>query len=581
MSQEIARFTPDAQAAGVSFIAMVTNLEIRERRLRTRARWRELKLESAPPDWATANTQGACPYNPGVGKTPVNPVTGAAGFIESAAGKMFRITPGSRSFIVEDISNGIVGVPSMRLANLVQARSYVVRTDWSSPTQIWDGTLTTNSTGYNKDAPPSSKLPNFAGPLVFGDRIWITNNETEVLAADHANRTDLVGNTDLINTRDQSYDFTSTSFKSPLEMGPVTSMNIVTSYRGGNLPSQAEIVMGTAAQGMWGILAGTPRAQWSTTSMRRIIHQTVAPTGPYASFASNDEMIFRTERGLASIKYISQEVQQIGNPLTNLAQEIKPLLDLDPKDLLPYTSLYVSPRYQRLICTLWPKVEGYHRWSRGWVSMALAPGRTRVPEAGVWEGVNTLPKAMGEPIQFIEVRDFERLRLLALTMKEDGTKGLVEWTSSVADDMLADGTSVRIPWQIHTRKLAASGEMSPSSWGNVFMSVTDIRDRVDLKIFARSRSHNPFKKVYEGSVTNRTWGTEERGLADDEPMSLGSLFESFKDPWLEILIQGEGCCAVDLAIQSVNSGNSPTPPQTSHQCIDGESLCGVDYFIRN
>ncbi len=581
MTQEVALFSPQAQAAGTSFVQMVTNLEIKERRLRTRSRWRELKLTTAPADWATANTQGAVPYNPSYGRTPVNPATGDPGIVESAAGKMFRLTPYAKEFKVEDISNGVQGRASMRLAWMTQARSYVIRTDEVSPTQIWDGTTTFTSTGYNKDAPASSRLPNFAGPLIFGDRVWITNNGTEVLAGDHINRVDLTGNSDVLKTTDQSYDFSSTSFKSPVEMGGVTSMNIVTSYRGGNLPSQAEVVVGTEGQGMWGILAGTPRAQWGSQPMRRIIHPTVAPVGPFASFAANDEMIFRTREGMSTIKYISQEIRQVGNPHTNLANEIRPLLDKDPADLLQFTSLYVSPRFQRLICTVWPVVDGCHRWHRAWVSMALSPGRTRIPEAGVWEGVNTLPAAMGEPIQFVEVRDLDRLRLLAILRKPDGTKGLAEWTGSSGDDLLADGTTVRVPWQIVTRKLSVNGEMSPSSWGSVFLSVTDIRDRVSIKIFARSRNQAPFLKVYEGEVVNRTWGQADKGLADGEPIPLGTIFSKFHDPWLEIIVQGEGSCAIDLAIQSANSGNSASQPSPSTLCLDGETLCEVDYFKRN
>lgn len=582
MSEEVALFTPGGQSAGLSFIKMVSNLEIRERRLRTRAAWREMKLTTFPEEYPGGNTQGACSYDPRVARTPVNTATGTPGIIESSAGKMYRLNIGEKEYSVTDISNGVQGRPTMRIAWMIQALSYVIRTDEASSTQIWDGTTTFTSTGFNRDTPSASRLPNFAGPLAFGDRIWVVNNMNEVLAGDHTNRLDLIGNTDLLKFSDQSYDFSSTSFKAPLEMGGITSLNVVTSYRGGNLPAQAEIVVGTEGQGMWGILAGTPRARWGETSMRRIIHRTVAPTGPWASYASNDEMIFRTPYGLSSIKYISQETQQIGNPLTNLGQEIRPLLDQDPLDLLPFTSLYVSPRYQRLICTVWPVAgENGARWSRGYVSMALAPGRTRLPEAGVWEGVNTFPEAMGEPIQFVEVRDLDKLRLFALTRKTDGTKGLAEWTSEYSDDRLADGTAVRIPWQVHTRKLSVSGEMNTCGWGDVVLSVLDVRDRVNIKILARSRNGVPFRTVYTGEVVNKTWEQEKFGYADVEPMKLGNILHDFKDPWIEIIIQGEGCCHIDLAIMSASSGNLSSVPSVSPVCADGENLCEVDYFKRN
>lgn len=579
MTQEPTRFTAEAQSAGISFIAMVTNLSIYERRLRTRSRWMERKLESAPDDWASLNTQAVCSYNPILGKTPQNPVSGSAGLIESAGGKLFRYHIGDKTFRVEDISNGIRGISSVRLAWMTQARSYIVRSDEASPTQIFDGTVTTTSTGYNPNAPSSSRLPNFAGPLVFSNRIWITNNRTEVLAGDYANRIDLIGNSDLLKMTEQSLDITSTSFKAPMEMGEITSMNIVTSYRGGNIASQAEILVGTES-GLWGILSGTPRAQWANTAMLRIVHPTLAPTGPFASWTANDEMIFRSREGFSTIKYASQEISGVGNPTINIGQEIKPLLDKDPLDLLLFASLYVSQRFQRLICTVWPKVDGLKRWHRGYVSMALSPGRTRVPEAGVWEGVNTLPEKMGEPIQFCEVREAGRIRLFAVLQKSDGTKGLAEWTSVYGDDVLADGTAVKIPWQIHTRKLADSGEMSPSSWGVCYLSITDVRDKVDVEIFARSRVEDDFRRVAETKVVNPTWREEKRGLADAGVICLGAILRDFKDPWVEILIKGQGACMVDFAIKSGSSGQPGETPTVS-QCKAGESLCQINYFIRN
>lgn len=582
MSDEVALFTPGTRESGVSFINMCSGIEIRERKLRTRSRWRELALESAPDDWATANTQCVIAYDPRIGRTPLDVTTGSPGMVESAAGKLFRITPGDRTFKVEDISQGIRGRQSMRLAWMTQARNFVIRTDEASLTQIWTGTITDTSPGYNKDAPAASRLPNFAGPLCFTEMVWITNNRTEVIAGDYVNQTDLIGNSDIPKTTTQSYDFTSTSFKAPLEMGDITSMFVVTSYRGGGLPVQAEIVVGTQGQGIWGIMGGIKRDQWGATPMRRIIHQTVAPTGPFAGWASNDELIFRTNQGVSSIKYLMQETSNLGNPLVNIAQEIRPLLDRDPQDLLLFASLYVSARKQRLVLTTWPVVDGYNRFHRGYVSMALAPGRTRVPEAGIWEGVQTLPEAMGNVIQFIEVRDLDRIRSFALTQKSDGTKGLCEWTSDRGDDILADGTPVRIPWQVHTRKLCTSGEMSPSNWGAGFLSINDIHDYVTVRILARSKSSRPFQLLGEYTLKNPKWGEELAGPADIEPLCLGTMFQQFRDPWLEILIQGEGTCGgIDLAILSTGPGNPASNASPKEVCLESEHLCAVDYFQRN
>jgi len=572
-------FSTQAWSSGVSFIHTATNLHISERRFQTRSRWKELTLEIAPEGWATANTQGLIAYDPRIGKTRENTTTGDPGLIESAAGKLYRITPDNHTFTVEDISNAVEGKASMRLAWMAQGANYVVRTDGVSPTQIWNGVTTTTSTGYNKDAPASSRLPNFAGPIVYTDRFWVVNNGNEIIAGDHIHRINLVGNDDILKTTDQSYDITSVSFPAPVEMGDILSLHNVTSVRGGDLAAQGEIVAGTQGPGMWGVLSGTTRDKWAQTAMRRVIHPSVGPTGPYAAWSANDELVMRTFEGVTSIKYAGQESSQVGNPHVNIGNEIKPLLDKDPSDLLLFASMVVSSRRQRLACTVWPVTDGAARWHRGYVTAALAPGRTRTPEPMVWEGVSTIPTAMGEVVQFCEVRTLGATRLLAITRKEDGTKGLAEWTNAWGDDILADGTAVPIPWQILTRRLTVGGEYSVSSWGSVYLSLLNIRDKVDVVISARDRMDAEFKVVYTGTITNPRWGVDG-GYADAELISLGTRFKEFKKPWIQILVQGTGSCIVDLAIGGTASG-SPTEQSSGKEvCVQPETICQFDPFKR-
>ncbi len=583
MDTSPASFNSEASQKGLSFVEATTNLGIRARRYQTRYRWRELTCSFAPDEWFTAATQGVIAYDPRAGYTPQNPVTGIAGMVESASGKLWRITPERDTFSVEDISSGIVGLPTMRLAWMCQATSYVIRTDGVSPTQIWNGTQTSTSTGYNINAPASSRLPNFAGPVAYTDRIWIVNNGNEVIAGDHIHRVNPIGNDDLLKTTDQTYDITSTSFPAPMDMGDILSMHIVTTARGGNLPAQAEVVSGTDGPGIWGVLSGTPRSEWKVTAMRRIVHPTIGPVGPYAGWASNDELIFRTQEGLTTIKYVDKETAQIGNPYINIGQEIAPLLNRDPKDLLLFASLHVNTNQQRLACTVWPYVDGDYRYHKGFVTAALAPGRSRFPEPMVWEGVSTLPEAMGEVIQFCEVRSVGVRKVFAILQKPDGTKGIAEWTNHWGDDLLADGTAVPIQWQLLTRRLSPGGEYSPANWGDAFLLLRGIRKKVDIKISARARTSDPYILVYEETFTNESWEDPETGFSDTDPVALGSIFTNndLKGQWLQVLIQGTGCCEVDLAIGSPNSGSPSKSPVSSITCLPGERLCQFDIFKRS
>ncbi len=581
MDNSVAPFTGAARSGGVSFLHSASNIHVHERACKTRTKWVELTLTMAPAIWAGLNTQGVIPYDPRTGYTAQNKTTGNPGMVESAGGYLFRITPSGRTFMVEDISSGIQGRETMRLAWMCQAASYVIRTDEVSPTQVWDGTFTSNSTGYNIDAPESSKLPNFAGPVAYGDRVWIVVNGNEIIAGDHLHRTNPIGNDDLLNTTDQTYDFTSTSFPAPVDMGDILAMFIVTSSRGGNLAAQAEIVTGTEGPGMWGVLAGTPRTQWATTSMRRVIHRNSGPVGPYAGWASNNELIFRTQQGITSIKYVDNETSQVGNPYINLGQEIKPLLDKDPQDLLLFTSLHVAQSQQRLACTVWPVIDGAHRWSRGYVTAALAPGRTRMPEAMVWEGVSTLPAAMGEIIQFCEVRSVGNRRMMAIIRKPDGTKGLAEWTGDEGDDILADGTRVPIAWQLLTRKLARAGEYAVSGWANLYLSLKDIRQEVSVEILVRNRIDAPFDLIYAATFTNETW-LEASGKANADSIPLAGILTKYGNKtWIELIIRGKGNCTVDVALGSNSAGAPLGAPAGQITCLTGETLCQFDIFNRS
>src|SRR5690606_14224257 len=106
-------------------------------------------------------TQGAVWYNPRLGSGPVQ-ISGEPGIVESCGGKLFKLTLTQTGYTVRDISNGNIGRPSMRLAWLACGENYVVRTDGNSLTQIYDGTTTATSTGYNRNSPLLSRLPNFA-----------------------------------------------------------------------------------------------------------------------------------------------------------------------------------------------------------------------------------------------------------------------------------------------------------------------------------------------------------------------------------------------------------------------------------
>lgn len=578
MSEEPALFVKEGLTARIPFVHMATNMRIEESRWRTRHAWVELKLKSGPAEWVTLATQGAVWYNPRLGSGPRSLSQGIPGIVESAEGKLFRITVGNQDFSVEDISSGVVGRPSMRLVWMSVGENYVIRTDGASLTQIYDGTQTVTSNGYNINQPTLSGLPNFAGPNAYTDRFWIVNRGRDIIAGDHLHRIDQFSAVDLLKTTDQTYDLTSKSFPPPANLGDVSSMWVVTSARGGGLPSQAEVMSGTDLHAVWGVLGGTPRANWPTTPMTRIVHPQTGPTGPYAASAGRNELLMRSWEGITSLKYFERDTDKPGNPMVNLGQEIKPLLDNDPPDLLPFATVINSIGRQRAGFSVAPRVSGRQRWHRGYVTATFQPNRTRIPDQMVWEGIHTLPERMGEIVQFIEGVQFGTKRIFAIIRKPDGTKGLAEWTTEDGPDRLADGTCVPQTWQILTRRLTRS-EYQQHTWGAAFMRIQDVREGVEVKIFARVRENEDFKEVSCKNLTNDDWG-KKGTLADSRSISLSTLTKNMTGgEWLQLLIVGTGSCCIDVAIADSTSA-MPDDQARREPCLVGAS-CKPDLFIRS
>lgn len=482
MSDEPSYVYPRSAAGGGAFVHMATNMAIEDSRWKTRHRWIELQIDERDvfdfEKWKTASTQGATWYDPAAGNTADPFSRGEAGIVESASGRMFRLTPGIRSFRCQ-LLPGPQARKSMRMAWMTQAENYVIRTDRASLTQIYDGRGTiTTSEGFNRNDPTNSRLPNFAGPSVFTDRIWIVNGAREIIAGDHLHRNDLTGATDLLRTEDQSYDINDVSFPPPGAFGDVVGLHLYTTSRGGALSSQSEVMAGCADPAIWGVSAGIPRELWRQSQMRRVVNDESGPVGPYAVITARNEYLFRSPAGIESIKTFDAQTGLPANALIDLGSEIRPLLNYDYPDLLFFCSAARFKQRQRVVCTVDPQVKYTRRWHNAFVAANLNYTGTRTPGQFIWEGLQTLPERMGRPVQFIEGTGG---RVFCITDKSDGTKGLAEWTTEDGPDVLADGTAVPQRWRFITRRLTTAGEFRASIFSAVYLWLTGIGDvEVDI-----------------------------------------------------------------------------------------------------
>lgn len=563
------------------FIQLTGNLRIHDGMWRTDFGWQELRGEGdALEQWQKDGTQSAIIYTPRAGQGSHYIGTGSNRIIESAAGRLYALTPSNDSFLVEDVSGGIQGSSSIMLAWLTQAENYVIRTDGKSLTQIYDGKTVFTSRGYNSNAKERAEIPNAAGPTIYaGGRIWVVLFERRIYASNSLHQINQYSAVDLLRFSDQTYDFTNVYFAPPADEGDIVGLLVSINSGFADSRAQGEVMAVCTGPAMWGVALGIDRRQWPNTKMRQPRSTETAATGPLAFSVRDGDILMRTQAGVESINLLARERNTLGNPVIDLGADLRNLLERDDPAALIFASM-CNPRSQsRMYCTFSPVIKNERRYHMGYFTASWNPTAAREPQGFAWEGMHTLPKQMGRIVQFMEKVVDGQPQMYAIVDKDDGaSKGLIRYTGSEMPNILADGTAVDQEWFILTKKLSPSGVLSKGDMGVTWLRLENIIGNVSVEVFVRSSTDKQFAQVrtMKLDVVNEC---DECFTNGEKTLCLGNIFsKTTKAEWYQILVKGRGITTIDMYVRQT-SGTEPEE-KISDECtvVHSEPLVTFDPF---
>jgi hypothetical protein len=565
-----------------NFIQQATNLRIEHNRWRTRYRVIGQPVVGIPAtlkQWQQDNSQNAVWYIPQNGQGTHYIGKGPSKIVESAAGRLYTLTPTNNGFLVEDISGGTQAYPYLRLAWLEVAENYVIRTDGQSQTQFWDGSGTVfGSPGYNASAKERSRFPNAAGPVVYaGGRLYATVFGRRILVSDSLHQSDQIGATDLLKFTDQSYDITNVYFAPPASEQDIVALTVSVSSSGSQDISRAQGEVMSMCEGpaIWAIALGVPRDQWATSQMRKTRSKETAASGPNAFSVRDGDILMRTSRGIESLNLLARERQDLGNAVIDLGADMRKILHADDEESLIFCSLINPIRWSRMLCTVGPVINGPRHYHLGWIAANWNPLSVRQPSTMAWEGVCSLDKRLGRVIQFLPSVTSGKTRVVALVDREDGaSKGVVEMTEQEGNDQLDDGTAIPIQWSLLTHKLVTNSPVATTGFSSLYLYLHDIRSDLKLSIYARD-DKQPFQ--HHRTISVKFNGT--CGDSVDKKIVFGKPTAAFRDSrWIQFMLVGEGVVSPDILTQ-VDS-NDGANEQADPDCVEvqGSPLCSVDPF---
>lgn len=525
------------------FAWLARNLRIENGQWRTRPRWVERCLdEEGSPDhklWHDAPTQGAHLYLPRIGQGAHYQGVGLERIIESAGGELWELTPTSENdFSVSRVGGATAGADWL-LAYMEQAENYIIRTDGSSSTMVYDGkNPATFSNGFNRNNPSASKIPNGAGPVLYhADRLWVVAYDRQVFPGDVLHKQDQVDAIDLLSFEDQAFDATSVLVVPSARIGDLAALHPIGAF------DDDPILGHGTGPGIFSIRTDQPRSEWQSIRLAQDRSHETAATGPYAVATRDGGSLHRSEAGLEDIRVIEQDQRSIGFARTDYGRDLEPILRADHPDFLRFASLINPPKWDRMLCTVSPWVENMRRAHRGWVSLNWNPTQDRASTQFAWEGVGSLPPEMGEVIQFLTGRLNGRQRVFALTWDaKNCKKRLLEWTMEDGPD-LADTARIPIEWMLMSRKLILGSEYRISALQNAALRLTKTQGPVQWKVFGRTDRQPQWKTILSGSTKSADLGT---GI-----IPLGKLDSKFGEQasWLQLRIEGCGVATIDFALE--------------------------------
>lgn len=499
-------------------VARMVNCQLVNQLPTTRPGARVVPITGPETEWlAMQNIQGSIFYNPAMGQ---------GGIRLAASNSSLAVAVGGRKFLTKIIGRRhatraelmeITGTAAtdrmMHLVYWCQWEDLLIATDGESATFVWDGMEGRFSTGYDTVNKHLSKIPNGATCLAYAHaRGIIVTNSKAILASDSLHQTDLSTSANLKNFIDQTYWATGQYFLAPTMLFGINAI--------ANLPTRStqhghgETIF-HAVNGLFSIDFNVfPRSAWSSTPMVKTAWGECGATGPYAVAIFDGDQIYRSRKGIQSLRSAAANSQLEGQPETMVGAEVATWTQADYPRWQRFSTVTSWSSAMRLLVTTQPIVQGPHRWHRGMLAKNFDPAVTEKGSTSVWEGLWTLPPEMAGIVQTVAGLFGEEERLFAWVRGVDRRNRLVEFDPTLHDDIMEDGSIRRIECQVITR-LVDSGkwwQKKEFTLGRLYLR--DIEGQVDWGVWCRTAENPKWTAWRAGTVTNNP---DDEALMDGLP----------------------------------------------------------------
>lgn len=449
------------------------------------------------------NVQGSIFFDPAKGQGGIILGQESSMIAVASAGRKFvtRITGrrGRTTAALQEIAPGMFANPQLHLVWMNGWEDLLIMADGQGSTLIWNGTVTLVSAGYDTITKAHSQIPNGATVLAYAHARGIAVvNSRFVLVGDSLHKSSLTTSNDLKNFTEQVYWATGQYFLPPSKMGNIMAADILpqrnTQHGHGDLMVHCE-------DGIFSIdLNVFPRDSWSSTPMVRHALLDCGAVGPYALDIQDGDQIFRTRKGIQTLRSSAAESMLEGNPNQPISHQVDVWLKGDYSRWLRFASLSLWDTGRKFLCTTSPIVQGRHRWHRGAVVREVDPKQTQGQTPAAWAGLWTLPPEIGGIVQFVKGLFSGEERLFAWCRALDGKTRLVEFTDYLDDDVLEDGTTRAIRAQAITRVVDVGQWYKQREFRNVLLFLRNIIGKVSWGIWVRSAENPAWIAMKTGTV---------------------------------------------------------------------------------
>lgn len=441
-------------------LARMVNCAIVGQMPTTRPGMRIVPLEGAAADAIRdGNIQGSLFFNPAKGQGGIILSQQNSQIALAATGKKYTVKINGRrngaTAEISDITNGLFTDEQLHLVWWNGWENLLLAQDGQANCFIWDGMSDPFfSLGYNTVQKSRSEVPNGGTVMAYvhGRGVCVVNSRY-VLVSDSLHEISQNTSRDLVSFQNQAYWATGKYFLPPSKMGNITAADVLplrnTQHGHGDLMVHCE-------DGVFSIdLNIFPRSAWNNTPMVKHALLNCGAVGPYALAIHDGDQIFRTRKGIQTLRSAAAQPLIEGNPNQAISAEVDTWLRSDYPRWLRFASLILWDTGRRFLCTTSPIVQGRFRWHRGLIVRNTDPKETEVNTPAAWEGLWTLPTQAAGIIQLVSgIFDGEE-RVFAWVRGTDGKNRLAEFGSHLKHDVLEDGTISRIRSQAITRVIDA------------------------------------------------------------------------------------------------------------------------------